>query len=291
MDIEAEELQLLGIGGETFDILLQTTRNKLVRTFPLTFLLPLSFATVAMCLMSGPVLIPESIVYLDFIVDNNGTLPARTLQSRVLQQPRTANIVFAFEFWMLSTSAVFYTAASIYMADKASYAKAMTVVPMVWKRLGLTLLWFFTIALAYITAYILALFLVMYTAGFHKYVNSEEFLFDSIPIPAVFFYVLVYINLVGYLAGVISLLQEKYYGMAAMRKRKQVIKRKRTTVLVLLMLYFIFIQGSGGIFGFAVAELERHRGVLIGARAVNGTLLTGLLCLVMLWGLLMQSEL
>jgi len=282
MDIEAEELQLLGISGETFDILLCASRSKLVRTLALTLLLPLSLATVAIWRL----LLPRSDQYFDIIINDNGTLRTMIL----LSSGHMANRFFVFEFCMLSSAAVLYTAASIYTTKEASFAKAMTVVPMVWKRLALTLLWFFTIVLAYTTAYILTLFLLMYTTRFHNYVNSEEFLFDSIPIPAVFFYVLVYVNMVGYLASVISVLQEKYYGTAAMRKRKHVINSKRTTVLVLLILYFIFIQGIGGIFEFAV-EVAEGPGVITGARTLYVTLLTGLLCLVMLWGLLMQREL
>jgi hypothetical protein len=269
-----------------------------VRTLAFTLLLPLSFATLVLCLIPGYLLesVDEEIILLQsvdeetILIENiTGEHMMRTITSTSggLQQPRTTN--GGFEFWMLSIAAVMYTAASIYTANEVSFAKAMTVVPRVWKHLALTLLWFFAIVLVYTTVYIMAFFLLIYTVGFDKYVNSRD-LFGSVQILAVFFCVLVYINMVGYLAGVISMLQEKYYGLAAMRKRKHLIKGKRTTVLALVMLYFIFSQGIG-LFWYAVFALESRRGVWIGARPMYGTFLGGLLCLVMFWGLLMQTEL
>jgi len=299
MEREAEELQLLGVGEEAFNIDLRSSRGKLVRTLAFTLLLPLSFATLVLCLIPGYLL--ESVdelttwiqsVYEETILIENmaGEHMMRTITSTSggLQQLLTTN--GGFEFWMLSTAAVMYTAASIYTGNEASFAKAMTVVPRVWKHLALTLLWFFAIVFVHTTVYIMAFFLLIYTVGFDKYVNSRDLLFGSVQMLAVFFCVLVYINMVGYLASVISVLQEKYYGLAAMRKRKHLIKRKRTTVLSLVMLYFIFSQGIG-LFWYAVFGLKSRRGVWIGARPVYGVFLRGLLFLVMFWGLLMQTEL
>lgn len=171
-----------------------------------------------------------------------GYLTKTTSTSRGFRQIRTTNGVF--EFWMLSTAAVMstaamYTAASIHTANEVSFAKAMTVIPRVGKHLALTLLWFFVVVLAHTTSYIMVFFLLIYTVGFDKYVNSRDLLLGSVQILAVFFCVLVYINMVGYLASVISKLQEKYYGLAATQERKRLFKGKRTTVLALVMLYLI----------------------------------------------------
>lgn len=217
----------------------------------------------------------------------NQTLYTITSESMYFQQPRTTSR--AYEFWMLLTAAVIYTAASIYTLHDGFFAN-LTVVPRVWKRLALTLLWFFTIVLLHTTAYIMLFLLLMYTVGFDKYVNSREFLLETIPILAVFFCVVVYINMVGYLACSISVsvLQEQYYSLAAMRKTRRLIKGKRTTVLSFVMIYFIFSQGSG-LFCYAVAHSSTYRDVW--GRAVYATFLGGLLSLVMLWGLVTQTEL
>jgi len=298
MERGAEELQLLGVGEEAFNTLnLHSSRGKLVRTLVLTLLLPLCFATLVLCLIPGYLVLPRVLQSIEerrisvIIVRNittGGYLTKTTSTSRGFRQIRTTN--GAFEFWMLSTAAVMYTVASIHTANEVSFAKAMTVIPRVWKHLALTLLWFFAVVLAHTTAYIMVFFLLIYTVGFDKYVNSRDLLLGSVQILAVFFCVLVYINMVGYLASVISMLQEKYYGLDATEERKRLFKGKRTTVLALVMLYFIFSQGVGLVW-YAVFALEGHRGVWVGARPVYGTFLDGLLCLVMLWGLLMQSEL
>lgn len=297
MEREVEELRLLGDGGEALNILLRSSRRRSVRTLSLTLLLPLCFATLVLCLMPGHLELYDSnqdIVYmLEEAVEpvdslaGNETLYTITSESMYFQQPRTTSR--AYEFWMLLTAAVIYTAASIYTLHDGFFAN-LTVVPRVWKRLALTLLWFFTIVLLHTTAYIMLFLLLMYTVGFDKYVNSREFLLETIPILAVFFCVVVYINMVGYLACSISVsvLQEQYYSLAAMRKTRRLIKGKRTTVLSFVMIYFIFSQGSG-LFCYAVAHSSTYRDVW--GRAVYATFLGGLLSLVMLWGLVTQTEL
>lgn len=283
MEREVEELRLLGDGGEALNILLRSSRRRSVRTLSLTLLLPLCFATLVLCLMPGHLVLYDTVGSL--VV--NQTLYTITSESMYFQQPRTTSR--AYEFWMLLTAAVIYTAASIYTLHDGFFAN-LTVVPRVWKRLALTLLWFFTIVLLHTTAYIMLFLLLMYTVGFDKYVNSREFLLETIPILAVFFCVVVYINMVGYLACSISVsvLQEQYYSLAAMRKTRRLIKGKRTTVLSFVMIYFIFSQGSG-LFCYAVAHSSTYRDVW--GRAVYATFLGGLLSLVMLWGLVTQTEL
>lgn len=283
MEGEVEELRLLVDGGEALNILLRSSRRRSVRTLSLTLLLPLCFATLVLCLMPGHLVLYDTVGSL--VV--NQTLYTITSESMYFQQPRTTSR--AYEFWMLLTAAVIYTAASIYTLHDGFFAN-LTVVPRVWKRLALTLLWFFTIVLLHTTAYIMLFLLLMYTVGFDKYVNSREFLLETIPILAVFFCVVVYINMVGYLACSISVsvLQEQYYSLAAMRKTRRLIKGKRTTVLSFVMIYFIFSQGSG-LFCYAVAHSSTYRDVW--GRAVYATFLGGLLSLVMLWGLVTQTEL
>lgn len=292
MERGEEELQLLGIEEEAFNTLLCSSRRDLVRTLTFTLLLPLSFATLVLCLMPGPLVVYKSnlelVLYKSNLVSQrvelvdfptgNRTLQIITLVSTGFQQLGTTNVVF--EFWLLSTAAVMYTAASIYIANGVSFPNPEAVVPRFWKHLAVTLFWFFTVVLAHTTVYMLAFFLVMYSVGFDKYLNSREFLFSSIPILTFFFCVLVYVNLIGYLVHVISALQEQYYSSAATEKTKHVMKEKRTAVLSLVMFYFIFSQGAG-LFWHGIAELQR---------TVPAAFLAGLLSLVIFGMLVTQTE-
>lgn len=285
MERGEEELQLLGGEEETFNTLLCSSRRGLVRTLAFTLLLPLAFATLVLCQMPGPLVLYKS--NNDFYTITK-PVQSVTLESRASQRLPMANGVY--EFWMLSTAAVMYTAASIHTANEVSFVNTLTVVTRFWKPLAATLLWFFIVVLAHTTVYILAFILVMCSVGFDKYVNSREFLFSSFPILAFFFCVLVYINMIAYLAGITSVLQEQYYSPAALRKRRRIIEGKRKTALSLFMLYFVSSQCSG-LFWYAAAELESLGGAWIVTRAVRATFLGGLLCLVMFWGLVMQTEL
>jgi hypothetical protein len=99
-----------------------------------------------------------------------------------------------------------------------------------------------------------------------------------------------YISTVWYLTSVVSVLEDKYYGLAAMRKSNKLIKGKRTTALALFLLNFTFCRVIGKLFVYAVVDGRSH-GVGIAARAVYGTLLLGLLCFVNLMGKLTQGVL
>jgi len=293
MERGEEELQLLGIEEVVFNTLLCSSRRDLVRTLTFTLLLPLSFATLVLCLMPGSLVLYKSnqgplVLYklnrvsqrvepVDFLPGNR-TLQIITLVSTGFQQLGTTNVVF--EFWLLSTAAVMYTAASIYIAKGVSFPNTEAVVPRFWKHLAVILFWFFTVVLVHTTVYMLAFFLVMYSVGFDKYLHSREFLFNSIPILTFFFCVLVYVNLIGYLVHVISALQEQYYSSTATEKTKHVIKEKRTAVLLLVMFYFIFSQGAG-LLCHGIDEVQR---------TVSAAFLAGLLSLVIFGMLVTQTE-
>jgi len=286
MERGEEELQLLGVEEEAFNTLFCSSRRDLVGALAFTLLLPLAFATLVLCLMPGPLVLYKSNHEFFYMITK--PVESVTLESRGSQRLPMANGVY--EFWMLSTAAVMYTAASIHTANEVSFANSLTVVTRFWKPLAATLLWFFIVVLAHTTVYILAFILVMCSVGFDKYVNSREFLFSSFPILAFFFCVLVYINMIAYLGGVTSVLQEKYYSPAALRKRRRIIKEKRRTALSLFMVYFVSSQ-CAGLFWYAATELESLGGAWIVTRAVRATFLGGLLCLVMFWGLVIQTGL
>jgi hypothetical protein len=292
MDREPEDHQFLGvmgISGEAFKIL--RSYAKLLGTLTLTLVLPLSFAILGHNLVSDYLL--YEIRWNEIFYQVEAGTPAAEKTMRELTWEWTelfvflaAYALFVFAFSLLSTAAVVYTVASIYTGKEVSYARVMSVVPKVWKRLMLTFLWFFLIVIVYYTASISALFLLMCAVGVDK-LNSGVFHFGLILIFAVFFCVHVYISMVWHLACVISVLEERN-GPGALWKSKNLIKGKRITALLLDILYLIFTGLIGWFFGYAVVHGDRH-GVGRTARGLYGGLLVGSLCLVNLMGLLTQS--
>lgn len=296
MEREAVKLQFLGALGivrEAFNIL-RSSHSKLLWALNLTLVFNLSIAILGQNLIPGPLLLLKIHDKIYHKMEADSPTDERTLRALASESEDLLVIVskygaFVFEFWLLSAAAVVYTVASIYKTKEISFGRVnLIVVALALKRLAITLLWFFAIVSTYTAANILSFFLLIYAVGFDKSVHSREFLLGSIPILAVFFCVHLYISTVMHLSSVVSVLEEKYYGLAAMRKSSDLIKGKGMTALALVLLYFIFSQAIGGVFWYAVVEGRSH-GVGIAARAVYGALLVGLLCFIMLLGLLTQS--
>lgn len=294
MDKEPEDQQFLGvmgIAGEAFKVLHRYA--KLLGTLTLTLILPLCFAILGHSLVSEYLL--SKILWNEIFYRVEVGTPAAEKTMRELNREwmelfvfLAAYPLFVFAFSLLSTAAVVYAVASIYTGKEISYARVMSVVPKVWKRLMLTFLWFSLIFFAYYTASISAFFLLIYAVGLNK-LNSGIFYFGLTLIMGVFFCIHVYISMVWHLACVISVLEERN-GPDAMWKSKNLITGKRMTALVLETLFVIFTGVIGWFFGYAVVHGDRH-GVGRTERGVYGALLVGSLCFVDLMGLLTQSVL
>jgi len=292
MDREPEDLQFLGtvgIIGEAFKILRSCA--KLLGALTLTLILPLCFAILGHQLVSEYLL--NKIRWNEMFYRVEAGSPAGERTMRELTREWTelfvflaAYAVFVLAFSLLSTAAVVYTVASIYTGKEISYARVMSIVPRVWKRLMVTFLGFFLIVFAYYAVFVSVFFLLIFTVEVND-LSSGIFIFGLVLIAAVFFCGYVFISMVWHLACVISVLEDKY-GLGAMRKSKDLIKGKRITGLVLDILYLVFGGIIGWFFGYAVLHGNRH-GVGSAARGANGTVLVGLLCFVNLMGLLTQS--
>lgn len=326
----AEELQLLGAMGivrEAFNILLSSSHRKLLWALALTLLLPLSIASLGHRFFSGndfPKISQKQIEETILRGETIGRVWREALVGVAAYKTREALVrvaaykAFRLAMSVLSPAAVVYTVASIYTANtknlKVSYVRVLRAdVPRVWKRLSLTFLWFliifFVLSTAGILANILLLILFFPTILFpavggeadHKSnsgVSVLAFPFGLILVTVVGLSLRTYISTVCYLACVVSVLEDKYYGLAAMRRSNQLIKGKRTTALALIILHDILAGAIGEIFVGAVGELFvyavvdwRSHGVGITTRAVYGVLLVGLLCFVNLMELLTQSVL
>lgn len=306
-----EELRFLGTFGiviEAFTILLHSSRRKLLWALALTLLLPLSFASLGhQNLIFGPLLLKINQKTMEAAIHPGGTA-RRELASewRELLLVLAAYIAFVVTFSLLSTAAVVYTVASIYSAStkklKLSYGRVLSAdVPRVWKRLMSTFLWYFIISLGFMVASLLAIYLLIIiflpamlsppVGGKVAYeLDLPSTIFVGVLTIVVFLCPQIYITMVWYLASVVSVLEDKYYGLAAIWKSSNLIKGKRMTMLVLLILSSIFSGIIGWVFRYAVANGRIH-GVGLAARVVNGTILLGLFCFGNLIVLLTQSVL
>jgi hypothetical protein len=295
---------------EAFHILLRSSRSKLLWALALTLLLPLSFASLGYDFFFGH-LFPN----INEMILREGSLEWRELlmvvwssEWRKLLVVVAAYMTFDLALSVLSTASVVYTVASIYTANtnklKLSYVRVLSAdVPRVWKRLTLTFLWLFIIFFGFLVASLLAIILpliIFFPTIFFPAVREVDNKFNSSASMLAFFlgFLLVmvvllclhmYISTVWYLTSVVSVLEDKCYGLAAMRKSNNLIKGKRTTALALLLLN-TFGRVIGNLFVGAVVDGRSH-GVGIAARAGYGTVLLGLLCFVNLMGKLTEGVL
>jgi len=292
MDRDPEDLQfvgIVGIVGEAFQILRSSA--KLLGAVTLTLVLPLSFAILGHHFVSDYLQYKSHWFIMFYDVVTGRPVAERGIRELTWECTElfvflAAYSVFVLAFSLLSTAAVVYTVASIYTGKEISYARVMSIVPRVWKRLMVTFLWFFIIDFACYTASVSVFLLLLYALIVHN-LNWAVFYFGYILITAVFFCVHVYISMVWHLGCVISVLEDKY-GLGAMRKSKDLIKGKRITVLTLDILYLIFSGIIGWFFRYDVLIGKWH-GVGSAARGAYGLLFVGLLCFVNVMGLLTQS--
>ncbi|PIA39322.1 hypothetical protein AQUCO_02600046v1 [Aquilegia coerulea] len=221
MDREQEELKSIGFWGiikETCKIIY--TWKKMFTKITLSFILPLSIILLAY---------PQLNDYISRKVDK--TRGGKKTIYGFYGLLTLADIVFTLIIFLLPTSAIVYTIASIYTAKQFSFKTVLNVVPNVWKMLMVTIAVQFLIMLAYncvalavfiplllmingYMIYILIILLVLYMMGF------------------------VYINIIWSLANVVTVL-ENLKGFVAMKKSKALLKGKVLVASALFVLIYL----------------------------------------------------
>lgn len=308
--VAAEELHLLGafrIVREAFNILLRSSRSKLLWALALTLFLPLTFARLGQNFILGPILLKIQQKQVEASI-HPGETTWRELGSewRELVGVLEADIAVVLALWMLSTAAVVYTVASIYSANtkelRVSYVRVLRAdVPRVWKRLTLTFMWFFVISFGFMTVSMLAsgLLLILFLPTIPSPsvgLDADDKLKGRALIINVILSIVfvacsqIYITVVWNLASVVSVLEDKYYGLGAVLKSSNLIKGKRITALALFIFFFMFDGIIVWFFGYTVAEGRSH-GLRTATSAVIGALLLGLHCFVNVMWMLAQSVL
>jgi len=304
----AEKLQLLGTLGivrEAFNILLRSSRSKLLWAFALTLLLPLTFAILGQNFILGPIFLKFQEKQVEAALHPSETAWGELAsERRQLMGVLAADIAVVLALSMVSTAAVVYTVASIYTTNtkelNRSYVRVLSNdVPRVWKRLLLTFLWFLVISLGFLVFSMLASsvqLMLFFPSILYPSVGVDaenklkvRFLFFNMILSIVLVACSqIYIIVVWQLASVVSILEDKYYGLAAVVKSSDLVKGKRITALALFMFFLMFYAIIVWLFFYLVVDGRSHA-VGITARAVNGALLVGLLCFVNVMWTLAQS--
>ncbi|CAN6803313.1 unnamed protein product [Brassica oleracea] len=287
MDLQPEELQLL-----TIPQLLQESisiKKRYPRTFyliTLSLIFPLSFAILAHSLFTQPIL-----AKLDSSDPPNSDhsrhdwtvlLTFQSLQAKD-HHATTVYLIFLFSFSLLSTAAVVFTVASLYTGKPVSFSSTITAIPKVFKRLMITFLWVALLMFAYNSVFLVFLAILIVAL----YLNSVGLaIIAGVIISVLYFVVHVYFTALWHLGSVVSVL-EPVYGLAAMRKAYELLKGKTRMAMVLVFVYLLLCAVIGGAFGGIVVHGGGKFGTL--TRSLVGGLLVGLLVMVNLMGLLVQS--
>ncbi|TKY59673.1 transmembrane protein [Spatholobus suberectus] len=276
MDLAPEELQFLSIP----DILRESISipKRSPKTFylvTLTLIFPLSFAILAHSLFTHPLISQLQSPFND---------PSQTSHEwTLLLLIQFCYLLFLFAFSLLSTAAVVFTVASLYTAKPVSFPSTLSAIPRVFRRLFLTFLWVSLLMVLYNSLIFLSLLLLVVALDTQ---NSLLLFLAVFVLLALFLVAHVYITALWHLASVVSVL-EPVYGLAAMRKSYELLKGRTRYAAVLVAGYLVVCGLISGVFSVVVVHGGDAYGVF--ARIVVGGFLVGLLVVVNLVGLLVQS--
>ncbi|KAG6641473.1 hypothetical protein I3843_09G075000 [Carya illinoinensis] len=277
MDLAPEQLQYLTIPdilGEAISIPKQSPKTFYLITLILIF--PLSFAILAHSLFTHPLLVQ--------IQNYSQTDPSQTRHEwTLLLLFQFFYLIFLFAFSLLSTAAVVFTVASLYTSKPVSFSSTMSAIPKVFKRLFVTFLWVTLLMMAY--NFVFVGFLVLLIIAIDTQ-NVLLLFLSAVVIFLLFLVAHVYITALWHLASVVSVL-ETVHGFAAMKKSYELLKGKTFYASVLVFIYLAICLVIGGVFSSVVVHGGYKYGVFV--RIVVGGFLVGMLVIVNLVGLLVQS--
>ncbi|XP_031476958.1 uncharacterized protein LOC116248353 [Nymphaea colorata] len=278
MDLQPEELQHLGplaILRQAVTIARSSPKHFAALTLVLVF--PLSFAILAHSLITHPLL-----AQLHHRHDSSsGSSPLAALL--VFQ---SLYLLFLFSFSLLSTGAVVYSVACLYTSKSISFSALLSAIPRLLKPLFHTFLWVFFLMFLYYAAFVLCLLLALI------FVDNDDDSFSLGIVLVIFFlgvffgFLHIYIAAIWHLASVISVLEDSY-GLAAMKKSRELLKGKMALAGMLVFVYLVACAIIGMIFSNVVVRGGEEYST--GVKFIVGFVLVGLLVLVNLVGLLVQS--
>ncbi|KAG5525187.1 hypothetical protein RHGRI_031761 [Rhododendron griersonianum] len=184
-------------------------------------------------------------------------------------------LTFFLVFAVLSTSAVVYTVARVFIGTgrDVTFGKVMRVVPKVSKRLMVT----FLCAFLAIFLYNMVVVPTILWSDTIKHVNIAGSVF-FLAIVILYVVGLVYMTVVWQLAGIVSVLED-IKGIKAMNKSKNLIQGKMWIAIIILFKLYFAVFGIRILFNSQVV----HNGMF----GVMGRFAFGFLCLLMLFSVLL----
>ncbi|KAM3343048.1 hypothetical protein BC332_03543 [Capsicum chinense] len=274
MDLPPEELQFLTIPGIFHESISIPKRfPKAFYLITLTLIFPLSFAILAHSLFSHPII-------TQLQENPNSSHASRWTKLIVFQ---FCYLLFLFAFSLLSTAAVVFTLASIYTSKPVSFSSTLAAIPSVFKRLFITFICVSLSMLVYNTVFLIFLVILIVAVDIQ---NVVLFLLAFLVVFILFLVVHVYISALWLLSSVVSVL-EPVYGIGAMKKSYELLKGRTGMAFFLVFGYLSICWVINGFFGSVVVHGGKNYDVI--SRIMIGGFLVGVLVIVNLVGLLMQS--
>ncbi|KMT09159.1 hypothetical protein BVRB_6g132650 [Beta vulgaris subsp. vulgaris] len=294
MDREQEELQFLnffGICKESTNIIFKW--SKIFTKITFTLIIPLSCIFLANQGFSTFITnkIITNATTLDYIPQ--GSAAYNKISNLITSEwtafwlIKLAYFMFLLIFSLLCTSAIVYTVACIYTGKEITFKKIMSVVPKVWKRLMVTLLWNFAIMFAYnfvwfiISMIAILIWLILFFPNGEVVGNV-----GSCIMLLLYLIGFTYISIIWQLASVVSVLEDTY-GIQAMTKSKDLIKGKMGISSAMFLIFTICLVGIEMLFQQSEVIDWRINGVLV--KLGYGILCLLLLTLLFLFGLVVQT--
>ncbi|KAH1072568.1 hypothetical protein J1N35_024896 [Gossypium stocksii] len=274
MDLAPEELQFLSIPYIISESISIPQRSpKAFNLITVTLIFPLSFAILAHSLFTHPIL--------------------NQLESHPLADPAQTHhewtLLLTFQFFYLIFLEESLINLSLFSqwrpSTRQSQSLSLTIsaIPKVFKRLFITFAWITLLMFVYDALLIAFLFIFFIVVDTQNIVLSY---LAFMVILVLFLGVHVYITALWHLASVVSVL-EPIYGLAAIKKSYELLKGRINMAFILVLGYLAICSVIGGIFGSLVVHGGENYGVFW--RTVVGGFLVGVLVIVNLVGLLVQS--
>ncbi|RZC87616.1 hypothetical protein C5167_036158 [Papaver somniferum] len=190
-------------------------------------------------------------------------------------------ILSLFLLSLLSISAIVFTVASIYVSKSISFIPTLFAVPRIFKHLMIT---FFYALLLMIVNFLAALTFIYVLVDLLHIDEGVLFWGLFIMFCIIYFLVSLYVTALWHLASVISVVEPNVYGLAAMKKSKELLQG-RTAIAVLLVNFYL----SGTWFVEKAFVYGMQFPVHVMAKLFLGLMCLFMLVAVNLTGLLVQS--
>ncbi|GFP85574.1 hypothetical protein PHJA_000701100, partial [Phtheirospermum japonicum] len=238
----------------------------------LTLIFPLSFAILSHSLFTHPIIAQLQ----------SASSVSSTDWSKIFTF-QFCYLIFLFAFSLLSTAAVVFTVASLYTSQPVSFTSTIATIPSVFKSLFITFLWVSLLMVAYNIVFLGFLVLLIIAIDLQ---SVFLFIFSVVVSFILFLGVHLYISALWHLVRVVSVL-EPLYGFPAMKKIYELLSGKTQTGSFTVFVYMAACGMINGFFGSVVVHGGDDYGVMM--RIVVGGFLVGVLVIVNLVGLLLQS--